>query len=161
MSKWNTETFYAATMQIPWSGCWVWMSYCKTTPSPNYLQPWMRYKGKAQAAARVAWQIYNGAIQEKAHVLHTCDNCYCVNPAHLYIGTHTDNMRDMNEHGRASGKYGALGFTGLTEAKKMREQGLTNKQIGEQLGFHHKSISRALNGGHWAAAPAPGGLENQ
>ena len=149
MSKWNKETFYSNTVELPWTGCWVWLGYCKKTPSPNYMQPWLAFKGKTQSAARVAWQLYESEIPEIAHVLHTCDNCYCVNPKHLYLGSHIDNMRDMNKHGRVNGGHGALGLVKLKEARKMRSEGFTNKQIGDHFGFHHKSISRALNGGRY------------
>jgi len=36
--------------------------------------------------------------------LHTCDNKWCINPDHIYAGTHAQNMRDIAERGRRLGK---------------------------------------------------------
>lgn len=49
-----------------------------------------------QYAHRVSWILSNGDIGN-FHVLHLCDNPACINPSHLYLGTHADNMRDRNE----------------------------------------------------------------
>lgn len=41
-----------------------------------------------------------GAIPDGLLVLHHCDNRPCVNPEHLYAGTHRDNTRDAIVRGR-------------------------------------------------------------
>lgn len=45
-------------------------------------------------AHRVAWQIFVGPIPAGLFVLHSCDVPNCINVGHLFLGTHTDNMRD-------------------------------------------------------------------
>ena len=52
-------------------------------------------KGRQQGAHRVVWKLMRGDIDRKQHVCHRCDNPSCVNPEHLFIGSHRDNMQDM------------------------------------------------------------------
>jgi hypothetical protein len=81
------------------SGCWMWQG---ATNSKGY--PAMRIGGRAGKTMSVhrlvAAEVY-GAIPAGMLVCHTCDVPACVNPAHLYIGTALDNMRDKIERGRA------------------------------------------------------------
>lgn len=80
-----------------------------------------RKDGKGQFAHRVSYCESNGvsidSIKGKL-VRHACDNPCCVNPKHLLIGTHADNMRDMVERGRQARNRGEKsGSAKLTDAQ--------------------------------------------
>jgi len=61
------------------------------------------FDGKVQKAHRVAYMLTHGPIPDGGHILHSCDNPSCVNPDHLRVGTHTENMRDKLARGRDHG----------------------------------------------------------
>lgn len=85
------ERLEAKCMPEPNTGCWIWLGSANS-------------EGRAQmgsrTAARVSYAAYKGPIPEGLSVLHRCDEPICVNPDHLFLGTHTDNMRDMSRKGR-------------------------------------------------------------
>lgn len=73
----------------------------------GYIQE--RHEGKAELAHRVAYAQSRGLSMAEikgVHILHSCDNPPCRNPAHLSAGTHDDNMADMVAKGRKKQPYG-------------------------------------------------------
>lgn len=60
--------------------------------------------GKNELAHRAAWRLFVGPIPDGMQVLHKCDNPVCLNPKHLFLGTQSDNAKDMWEKGRARPK---------------------------------------------------------
>jgi hypothetical protein len=82
-------------VKIASSGCWEWQD---SVDSCGYGRT--RYKRRLMSAHRAAYIHKFGGIPEGMHVLHRCDNPPCINPAHLFLGTHQDNMDDMAAKGR-------------------------------------------------------------
>jgi len=59
------------------------------------------WKGaKYKRCHRVAWELLIGPIPSGMNVLHSCDTPGCVNPDHLFLGSHLDNAKDRNAKGR-------------------------------------------------------------
>ncbi len=81
------------------NGCWPYTGFKKWD---GY--GWVRRGEKNIAAHRYAWILTHGEPAEGLHVLHDCDNPPCCNPAHLFLGTHQDNMDDKVAKGRAAGR---------------------------------------------------------
>lgn len=93
-------------------GCWEWRGRRNDL---GYAV--MKSRGKQVRVHRVMWEMHNGPIPDGLVVRHKCDNPPCVNPNHLEIGSHLDNMEDMKTRGRsrsyATGRYDGVCANGL------------------------------------------------
>lgn len=78
--------------------CWEWQGSRKTGHEYGHFT----VHSKMRLAHRMSWVFTHGEIPLGLDILHRCDNPPCVNPAHLFAGTHETNMKDMLEKGRAN-----------------------------------------------------------
>lgn len=80
------------------TACWLWPGHVNpnghaTFRSPYFAEQWVH---------RIAWTLARGPIPRGVEVCHRCDVGICCNPAHLFLGTHAENQRDMATKGRAA-----------------------------------------------------------
>jgi len=101
-------------------------------------------------AHREAWIRQNGPIPSGLFVLHRCDNRICVNVDHLFLGTHTDNMRDMVAKGRRYDTHGERATRAKLKAEDIPviraryADGERLVDIAPEYDVHPSNISRAL-----------------
>ncbi len=84
----------------PNTGCWLWTS-CVDHGGYGYLHN-RQGRPKNLKAHRLAYEQFIGPIPEGAYVCHSCDVPSCINPRHLWLGTHEENQKDRIRKGRSA-----------------------------------------------------------
>jgi len=143
--------------------CWVWTAHRSSKRYGGF-----KAYGRTQQAHRFVWQITHGLIADGLCVCHHCDNPLCVNPSHLFLGTHQENMTDMvrkNRHKPASAgdqhpmrlnpeivlRGETNGYAKLTETdvRSIRESCSSGKTLAHQFGVSQGTISRIRQRVSW------------
>lgn len=115
-------------------GCWLFASGRRNKAGYGRVA----FNKKYHLAHRVSWKIHHGEIPVGLYVLHKCDVPGCVNPDHLYLGTHLDNVRDMVVRGRCRpailpGETHPNSKLKNEDVMEIRRSALTAKQLAEKF----------------------------
>ena len=98
--------FLSQIRKVP-GGCWFWTGELGRGGYGIF-----RFLNRKYLAHRWAYELLRGEIPEGLLACHKCDVRCCVNPAHIFLGTHEDNMRDALKKGRISPKHFKLALVG-------------------------------------------------
>lgn len=148
--------FWGRVNKTP-DGCWLWTGTLLTTGYGRLM-----VKGKPVNVHRYSYRLHYGEIEDDLNVCHRCDVRHCVNPAHLWLGTDTQNMQDMSAKGRAaSGARSSAHLhqhcrkSNLTAAdipgiRKLCAEGVNQRLIAKRYGVKPNSISNIHRRVSWA-----------
>lgn len=146
------ERIERAVFPITESGCWIWM-HALDVQGYGALE----FLGAQNVKAhRLSWEVYRGPIPKGMHVCHCCDIPCCVNPDHLFLGTHTDNMRDKAKKGRAPrGESHCDAILTDADVLAIRRSNETNQALADRYGVGLTTLWKARNGVTWKHLPMP------
>lgn len=132
------------------NNCWICISHA--TDKDGY--PKIRRNNKYLRLSRYIYKQKYGFIDNSKFVMHECDNPSCINPKHLKLGTHQENMDDRQNKNRQP--YGENnGSSILTEiqvheiCKLLEEKKYTQKYIGSKYNVNNSTISNIVRGAAW------------
>lgn len=122
--------------------CWI----CTSHRVGEHGYPQI-HRGKVTTVPRYVYSLLVGDIPEGLYVLHSCDNRLCINPAHLRVGTHLENIGDMVSRRRNVGSK--LTKEDVIYIRHVSKEGLSRKVLAEYFGVHASTISDIVNEKIW------------
>ncbi len=135
------------------NGCHICTSHCVDTEGYVIC---MRNK-KRRPIYRHIYRLYKGAPRKGMVIRHTCDNRRCINPEHLILGTHQDNVKDRVKRGRSANgiRNGRAKMVPKEVLKVYRDKKSSRKELAEKYGVDKQVIRKIQLGITWRAVTAP------
>lgn len=117
--------------------CWPWIAKLDNRGYGVFYYPKI-----GTNAHRVSWALHNNQyIPKRMWVLHKCNNKACVNPAHLRLGTHIDNVKD-HMRARQHSKKARAQLAFQARVYDLRSSGLSYENIAKAVTAEGRYISR-------------------
>lgn len=132
--------------------CHEWIAYLD---SYGYGRIGSENHGPTITAHRAAWILQYGSIPKNKCVLHKCDNPPCIRYDHLFLGSKADNIKDMNEKGRANptkgenNHFAKLNESQVIEIRKLFKNGCIQAELGRMFGCSRTAINRIVHYKSW------------
>lgn len=130
--------------------CWEWTAGLF---SSGYGQ--FRAGRRKVKAHRFAYTVVIGRIRRGLVICHRCDNRRCVNPSHLFAGTHADNAHDRESKGRGVALMGEQNPASKLTAKQVREirrrvrAGEPHRALAADFDVHRNHVGRIARRERW------------
>jgi hypothetical protein len=125
-------------------GCWLWAGKLNSCGYGNLF-----VDGKLRTASRLSWRLFRGEPPATFQVCHRCDVRACVNPEHLFLGTHAENMADRARKGRGADFRGCKNPNAkLTPdaVRAIREASGRQIDIAKRFGVRQSHVSAIRHG---------------
>jgi len=128
--------------------CWPWLASTKQGGYGKIVGD----NGRLLLAHRAAYQLAVGPTPDNLVVCHRCDNPNCVNPAHLFLGTQAENLRDMRAKGRGNPPRGnrhpnaRLNDSLVTS---IRADARSHRQLARAYGIGKSTVGMIKAGATW------------
>jgi len=148
----TAKTSFLNKIEIdPITDCWIWkgsIANCKRYGSVGI-------GGKSYLAHRASFWLFNNINPGEKCVCHKCDNGFCVNPQHLFLGSQKDNVLDMESkkrsvhpkcesHGRAK-----LNKEQVLDIRNKHKLGKSIRCLAKEYSMSRPTISRIVNNKGW------------
>lgn len=102
----------------------------------------MNKQGISTYVHRIAWELHFGPVPDGKYVCHHCDNRWCVNPDHLFVGTSAENFADMRAKGRHSHgeRCSHLTADDVLEIRRLYDSGMRRVHIARHFRTTSKNV---------------------
>jgi len=135
-------------------GCWIWTG---GLTAAGYAKCKIRGTRQIALVHRLCLAAkLNRSIAKGMEGLHSCDTPACVNPEHCFEGTHTQNMTEMRQRGRANDRWGEnvpgakLTVRQVAQIRVLFRQGKTNRELASMFDVGRTCISNIRTSTKWA-----------
>lgn len=129
--------------------CWPWLASCVENGYGHF-----QLRRRMILAHRMAYMLVHGDIPHGKHILHSCDNRLCCNPAHLHVGTNHENVKDKMQKGRhprgSQTVRAKINEHDVEWLKRATCDGMPIKDAAARLGIAPSTASNILAGRRWA-----------
>jgi hypothetical protein len=154
------ERLYRWSVLSDEESCWLWVGF---THPGGYGH--LTISGKLHKAHRLSYEVHKSAIPDGMHVCHTCDNPSCINPDHLFLGTHDDNMKDKARKNRTAPMQGTLNPQSrlsdwmVADIIRRRRSGESGVSVAARFGISPCTVSAIVTGRNWKHMEQPTDVE--